>query len=225
MQEQGRVTDYLGSSIRSTEHQTSLPTGHLSFWKNKTPGCNSPTEHYLRSCWGSYCFTRGGSTLTWETCEFMRSHHPLLQIATHKYSCTPHSSSISSLHPNFIHSQHFGKRLSSSSHSWTGRAQYWTLRALSLHSCNTYEQNRFSLQNNLSSIETFHPYSVLLSKNAKKVKGFLLQINRRITVCFVHSIKSKIIHLSHVLAYLCISVDRLFLDELRYKPVLKKLLY
>ena len=64
MQEQGRVTDSSGSSICATNHLTCLLTGHLSFWKNKTPGYHYPTEHDLRSWQGSYRFAQGGSTLT-----------------------------------------------------------------------------------------------------------------------------------------------------------------
>ena len=64
MQEQGRVPDSLGSSIRAMDHLTCLPTGHLSFWQNKTPGYHSTSEHDFCSCRGSYCFARGGSTLT-----------------------------------------------------------------------------------------------------------------------------------------------------------------
>ena len=54
MQEQGIVLDYLGLSIRATDHLTCLPTGHLSFWKNKTPGYHSTTEHDLGSWRDSY---------------------------------------------------------------------------------------------------------------------------------------------------------------------------
>ena len=64
MQEQVRVPYSLGSSIRATDHLTCLLTNYLLFWKNNTPGYHSPTEHDLRSWRGSYCFTRGGSTLT-----------------------------------------------------------------------------------------------------------------------------------------------------------------
>ena len=161
IQEQCIVPDSLGSSIRATDHLTCLLTGHLLFWQNKTPGYHSPTEHDLRSWRGSYFFERGGSNLTWETREQLRSHHPLPQIATHKANFTHHSSSISSLHPKFIHYQPFRKQPSSSSHSWTRRVQYWTLRALYIHSLNTYEQTRFSLQKNLVLIENLHPYSGL----------------------------------------------------------------
>ena len=117
MQEQERVPDSLGSSRRVTDHLICLPTSHLSFRQNKTPCYHSPTEHDLRSWQGSYRFAQGGSTLMLETCERMRSHHYLPRIATHKASCAPHSSSISSLHPNFIHSQPFGNQPSYLSHS------------------------------------------------------------------------------------------------------------
>ena len=91
----------------------------------------------------------------------MRSHHPLPQIEICKSSYTPHSSSIYSLHPKFLHSKPFGKQPSSSSHSWTGRAHSWSLRALYIHSCNAYKRELFSLHNNLLLIETLHPHSII----------------------------------------------------------------
>ena len=154
----------------------------------------------------------------------IHSHCPLPKIETYKASCTPHSSSISSLCPNFLHSQPFGKRPFSSSQSWTVRAQYWILWALCLHSFNTYEQMRFSLQNKLLLIESLHPYSVLLSSISKKRLNFIFWkiIVELLSVLFIPSKAS--LHIALFFLRPSVFFYLFFRDELCYKPVLKKIL-
>ena len=164
MQKQGTVPHSSGSGVHATDHLTCLPTGQLQFWKNKTPGYHSPTEHLVHLIAHQFLtFTQ-----TFSTIRLLGSDRPL--HPTHELR-----------EPNL---ELFGYCLSAHVINMNTRA----------------------------------------SHSRKKFKGYLLQNNRIINVCFVHSIKSKLIYRSCFLASLCIYVDRLFLYELCYKLVLKKLL-